>query len=81
MRNITIAALGLAAALGACGYTTTDRALSGGAIGAGAGAAGAAVTGYDPLSGALLGGAAGAAVGALTDSRDIDLGDPIWRRY
>jgi hypothetical protein len=81
MRHISLAALGLLAALAACGYTTTDRALSGGAIGAGAGAAGAAITGYDPLSGALLGGAAGAAIGGLTDPDDIDLGDPVWRRY
>lgn len=81
MRHISLAALGLVAALGACGYTTTDRALSGGAIGAGTGAAGAAITGYDPLAGAALGGALGAAVGGLTDPGDIDLGDPIWRRY
>ena len=79
--RISLAALGLVAALGACGYSTTDRALSGGAIGAGAGAAGAAITGYNPLTGALIGGAAGAAVGGLTDPHDIDLGDPIWRRY
>ncbi len=65
--------------LGACGTSTTDRALSGGAIGAGTGAAGTAVFGGDPVTGALLGGAVGAAAGALTDSNDIDLGDPIWR--
>ena len=81
MRHISLAALGLVAALGACGYSTTDRAISGGAIGAGTGAAGAAITGYDPLAGAALGGAIGAAVGGLTDPEDIDLGDPIWRRY
>jgi hypothetical protein len=81
MRHISLAALGLVLALGACGYSTTDRALSGGAIGAGTGAAGAAITGNDPLTGALLGGAVGAAVGGLTDPDDIDLGDPIWRRY
>jgi osmotically inducible lipoprotein OsmB len=81
MRHISLAALGLVAALGACGYSTADRALSGGALGAGTGAAGAAITGYDPLAGAAIGGAIGAAVGGLTDARDIDLGDPIWRRY
>ena len=42
-----------------------QRALSGGAIGAGGGAAIGALTGGDPLTGALLGGAGGAAVGAL----------------
>ena len=81
MRYVSLSALSLVAALGACGYSTTDRALSGAAIGAGAGAAGAALTDYDPLTGAALGGAVGAAVGGLTDPDDIDLGDPIWRRY
>lgn len=66
-------------ALAACGTTTQDRALSGGALGAGAGALGSAVFGGNPLTGALLGGALGAGAGALTDSRDIDLGRPIWR--
>lgn len=74
----TAASLSLLA-LGACGTSTTDRALTGGAIGAGTGAAGTAVLGGDPVTGALIGGAVGAATGALTDSRDIDLGDPIWR--
>ena len=42
-----------------------QRALSGGAIGAGGGALLGAVTGGSPLTGALIGGAGGAAVGAL----------------
>ena len=67
-------------ALGACGTSTTDRALSGGGIGAGIGAGTAAVTGGNPLTGAAIGGAAGAAGGALTDSKDVDLGRPVWRR-
>ena len=79
--RVPLIALTLVAALGACGYSTTDRALSGGAIGAGVGAAGAALADYDPLTGAALGGAVGAAVGGLTDPNDIDLGDPVWRRY
>ena len=65
--------------LSACGSTTTDRALSGGAIGAGAGAVGGALVGH-PAAGAVLGGAAGAATGGLTDKNDIDLGKPVWRR-
>ena len=64
--------------LGACGSSTSDRALSGGAIGAGAGAIGGALVG-SPVTGAVLGGAAGAAAGGLTDSDDIDLGKPVWR--
>lgn len=59
--------------LAACGNTTGERALSGGGIGAGAGAAGAAITGGNPVTGAVIGGAAGAATGALTDEDDIDL--------
>ncbi len=74
----TLAITGLL--LAACGTSTTDRAISGGGIGAAAGAGTAAVTGGNPVTGGLLGGAAGAAAGALTDPDDIDLGDPVWRR-
>jgi hypothetical protein len=65
--------------LSACGNTTSDRALSGGAIGAGAGAVGGAVLGGSPVTGAILGGAVGAATGGLTKKKDLDLGDPVWR--
>jgi hypothetical protein len=75
-----VAVLGLTAlALAGCGSTTEDRALSGGGIGAGAGALGGALMGH-PVEGALLGGAAGAGTGALTKQSDIDLGKPVWRR-
>ena len=76
----TLAAVILVAGLAACGQSKGDRALSGGAIGAGTGAAVGAITGGSPLTGALIGGAVGAAGGALTDSDDIDLGRPLWRR-
>lgn len=69
----------LAAGTAACGSGTGERAVSGGGIGAAAGAAGAAVTGGSVVTGGLLGGAAGAAAGALTDEDDIDLGDPAWK--
>jgi osmotically inducible lipoprotein OsmB len=79
MFAIRYAALATAALmLAACGSSTGDRALSGGAIGAGAGAGLGAVTGTSVLGGAALGGAAGAAGGALTDEDDIDLGEPLW---
>lgn len=52
-------------ALGACGNTTADRAISGGGIGAGAGALGGLIFGA-PLEGALIGGAVGAGAGAAT---------------
>ena len=66
-------------ALTACGTSKTDRALSGGGIGAGAGALGSAVLGGNPVTGAVVGGAVGAATGALTDKDDVDLGKPAWR--
>lgn len=69
----------LALSLAACGYNRGDRAVSGGLIGAGGGAAIAAVTGGSPLVGAAIGGGAGALGGALTSGNDINLGRPIWR--
>lgn len=79
MRRLWIPSLALVLALGACGHSTSDRAISGAALGAGAGAAGAAITGGNALQGAAIGGLAGAAVGGLTDSRDFNLGEPVWR--
>lgn len=69
----------ITAMLAACGQSQSDRALSGGGIGAGIGAAGSAITGGDPLTGAVIGGAVGAAGGALTDEDDLNLGKPVWR--
>ena len=81
MKRIALAAtLSLSVlALGACGSSTSDRALSGGGIGAAAGAVGGALMGA-PLEGALIGGAVGAGAGALTDESQIDLGTPIWQQ-
>jgi hypothetical protein len=50
----------------ACGNTWGERAVTGGAIGAGSGAAVGAVTGVGILPGAIVGGAVGAGVGAAT---------------
>ncbi|HSI00128.1 MAG TPA: cell envelope biogenesis protein OmpA [Reyranella sp.] len=50
----------------ACGNTWGQRAVTGGAIGAGSGAAIGAVTGVGILPGAIVGGAVGAGVGAAT---------------
>jgi osmotically inducible lipoprotein OsmB len=59
--------LGLLALAGCSNMTTTQqRALSGGAIGAAAGAGIAAIAGGPVLLGGLLGGAGGAVVGAVT---------------
>jgi hypothetical protein len=78
---LPVALLSAAAlALGACGYSTQDRALSGAAIGGATGAAAGAI--FDgttgAVGGALLGAGVGAAAGALTDGNDVQLGDPIW---
>jgi osmotically inducible lipoprotein OsmB len=53
-------------ALSGCGYSPGTRAVTGGALGAGAGAGVSALTGGRPLTGALIGGGVGAAGGALT---------------
>lgn len=74
---VLAAMLPLAAALAACGTTSTDRAASGGLIGAGAGAAIGSLYG-DAGAGAVIGGVAGAAAGALTDPCEVNLGHPLW---
>jgi osmotically inducible lipoprotein OsmB len=76
--RLSVALVFAALTLAACGTTPQDRALSGGAIGAGAGAVGGALTGH-PLAGAAIGGAGGAAAGGLTSPDQVDLGRPAWR--
>jgi len=76
-KALVVASLGLA--LAGCGYSTGDRAASGGLLGAGAGAGVAAITGGSPLTGALIGGAVGAVGGAATSHNDVNLGRPVWR--
>lgn len=71
-----IAKMALLASLGfvlaGCGERPGERALSGGLIGAGAGAAIGAATGGNAATGALIGGGAGAIGGAVTS--------PEWNR-
>jgi osmotically inducible lipoprotein OsmB len=69
----------LAVSVAGCGYDRGDRALSGGLLGAGGGAAIAGIAGGNAGTGALIGGAAGALGGALTSPNTINLGRPIWR--
>ncbi|NDE90876.1 MAG: hypothetical protein EB059_07035 [Alphaproteobacteria bacterium] len=77
---VNVASIVMAAGLlVACGEGTGERALSGGAIGAGTGAVVGAVTGMGPGTGALIGGALGAGTGAVTKKSDINLGKPIWK--
>lgn len=74
MKIMSLTILSLASlALTACGTSNSDRALSGGGIGAGVGAGAAVLTGGSLATGAVLGGAIGAATGVLTDENDINL--------
>ena len=72
MKPITVISLIGMLALAGCGESQGGRALSGGLIGAGGGAAAGALLG-NPAAGAVIGGAAGAATGAFTSPRQIDL--------
>jgi osmotically inducible lipoprotein OsmB len=64
--------------LAGCGRSPGDRAVSGGLIGAGAGAVIGAATG-GPATGAIIGGAVGAVGGAVTSPNAVNLGKPIWK--
>ena len=75
--SAVVTAFAMALGLAACGTTPTDRAASGGLLGAGAGAAIGSLYG-DAGAGAVIGGVAGAAAGALTDPCEVNLGHPIW---
>ena len=62
-----------------CGTSTFDRSLTGGALGALAGAGTGALIG--PLgvgAGALIGAGAGAAAGGLTHPDQVNLGRPVY---
>ncbi|MGE0421187.1 MAG: bacteriocin [Reyranellaceae bacterium] len=68
--RIAPALVALSLLLSACGNTWGQRAVTGGGIGAAAGAVvGAATGGLSVLGGALIGGAVGAGVGAATTPR------------
>lgn len=60
------------ALLAACGTTTTDRTASGAAIGAGVG-----LLAGPP--GVVVGALAGGATGAVTNSSQVNLGQPLWK--
>lgn len=80
LKNVTTGlALAGAIALAACGTNPGDRAVSGGILGAGAGAVIAGATGGSVGTGAAIGAVGGAVLGAATDPCDLNLGDPYWR--
>jgi osmotically inducible lipoprotein OsmB len=81
MRRTMLAAAVLSAmalGLAGCGYNRGDRAISGGLIGAGGGAAIGALAG-NAGAGALIGAGAGALTGAVTSPNVLNLGRPVWR--
>jgi osmotically inducible lipoprotein OsmB len=65
----TIMVIGIALSLVGCGRSPGERALTGGLIGAGSGAAISGLTGGNPAAGALIGGGVGAIGGAVTAPR------------
>ena len=73
--NKFVCYLVVAGLISACGDTSGQRALSGGAIGAGAGTVGAVLFHGNPMAGLIIGGAAGAVTGAVTNKSQINLGD------
>ena len=71
MRSVTMTVLatGLTLLLAACGQDPGTRAVTGGLLGAGAGAAVGAAPGGNPGTGALIGAGVGAVGGAATTPR------------
>ncbi len=67
--TITVAAAAMTLLVAACGEQPGTRAVTGGLLGAGTGAAIGAATGGNAGTGALIGGGVGAAGGALTSPR------------
>ncbi|MBN9088849.1 MAG: hypothetical protein J0J01_18235 [Reyranella sp.] len=63
---LAVMLLPLALSVSACGDTWGQRAVTGGAIGTGAGLAVGAVAGWPLLAPALVGGVVGAGIGAAT---------------
>nr|WP_294565207.1 hypothetical protein [uncultured Rhodopila sp.] len=74
-----VALVWFALALAGCGYSPGDRAVSGGLLGAGTGAAVGAIAGGNVGTAALIGGAIGGVGGAVTSPDAVNLGRPVWR--
>ena len=77
-RTSLVTILTLSLVVVGCGTTQGDRALSGGLLGAGTGAAIGSLAG-NAGAGALIGGAGGALIGATTSPNQIYLGPAPWR--
>src|SRR5262245_55804727 len=80
MKFKLLAVAAIASLAAACGTTPGERALSGGALGAAAGAViGNNTTGH-PATGAVIGGAIGAGVGAATTPQSPGYSSDVNRR-
>jgi hypothetical protein len=65
--------------LAGCGRTEPDRVQGGAAAGAATGATVGLVGGpVGVVAGAVIGGGAGAITGASTNSKEVNLGKPVW---
>jgi hypothetical protein len=75
-----VSAAALTLLVAACGTNDRDRVQGGAAAGAATGAGVGALGGpVGVVVGGVIGGGAGAVTGATTDSRDLNLGKPVWR--
>lgn len=74
---VAVLLLAMSVGVGACSNMTyqQQRALSGGALGAGAGALIGGLASGSWLAGGLIGAGAGAAIGALTTNRQVHVGN------
>ncbi len=73
--------VGTLALLAACGSSEPGRVQGGAAAGAATGATVGLVGGpVGVVAGAVIGGGAGAITGASTSPRDVNLGEPVWKR-
>jgi len=67
--------------LAACGSSEPGRVQGGAATGAATGATVGLVGGpIGVVAGAVIGGGAGAITGASTTPKQVDLGDPVWKK-
>lgn len=81
MRRSKIFLIGTTIGLAACGTLPEERGISGAGIGAGAGAViGAVASGLSVMQGIVVGAVAGGLAGALTDSSQINFGEPLWKK-
>jgi hypothetical protein len=82
MRMISTAALlGTLCLVAACGRSEPGRVQGGAAAGAASGATVGLVGGpVGVVVGGVVGGGAGAIAGASTTPKQVDLGEPVWKR-